>query len=158
MNAKNLQKAFYARWSPRYELVAPNIYLDYLRGEMDILGIRPSGYVDEIEIKISVSDFRADFRKTIKVVDETGARYSKKLKHEALREGLTHCNYFSFLLPEELIDKCEGEIPECYGIYTYKNGDVVEKRKASLLHRNKISEKHKYNIGRKMAYRFWNSQ
>lgn len=152
----------------RYEIVAPNIYLDWKFNEMDIFGLRRSGYVDEVEIKLSKSDFNADFKKTVHIKSQcrciVSESYSygghfKKLKHEALQDGQPHCNYFSFLLPDELVDKCE--IPDYAGLYVFKydrngRGYVSEVKAARLLHKRKLSEQLKYEVGRKMAYRYWN--
>jgi len=169
MNSETLQSAFYRANHERYEILAPNIYLSFGTSEMDILGIRRSGFVDEIEIKISKSDFMADFKKTVMVKGERTMsaantlyhKYDERLKHDCLREGLHVSNYFSFLIPEELVDKCE--IPEYAGLYVCKidsNGfaRVSEHKKAKRLHSRKIDIEKKYEIGRKMAYRFWQSK
>ena len=85
-------------------------------------------------------------------------------KHDCLKEGLNHCNYFSFLIPRELEDKCE--IPEYAGLYVYYEGRtssgkgtgniiIREVKSAKLLHKRKIDDRLKYEIGRKMTYRYW---
>ena len=150
----------------RYEIVAPNIYLDWNFNEMDIMGLRRSGYIDEVEIKLSKSDFGADFKKKVMVMgDEKFSsrggdyhKYSEILKHDALQKGLPPCNYFSFLMPKSLADKCE--IPHYTGLYVYHDtecgrGRIVEIKKAPLLHKRKIDDVKKYEVGRKMAYRYW---
>lgn len=162
--ARDLQLAFYKHTVQRYEIVAPNIHLDWQFNEMDILGLRRSGYVDEVEIKLTRSDFLADFKKKVKVKDgkieivpgHFHTNFVDTPKHDAVKQGLAHCNYFSFLMPESLADKCE--IPEYAGLYIYKERSnwIVEVKKAPLLHKRKISEQLKYEIGRKMAYRYWN--
>jgi hypothetical protein len=63
---KDIQRAFYYKTYQRYEMVAPNIYIDQ-NNEMDLMGLRRSGYIDEIEIKLSKSDFQADFKKTVRI-------------------------------------------------------------------------------------------
>lgn len=167
INSKDLQIAFYQDTSQRYEIVAPNIYLDWEFNEMDLFALRRSGYVDEIEIKLSKSDFLADFKKTVTVesnyqciiADNSSYEgFYEMAKHEALQKGLPHCNYFSFLMPEELAEKCD--IPEHAGLYIYRIDNagysrVREIKKAKLLHKRKISERLKYEVGRKMAYRYW---
>lgn len=166
MKVKEIQLGFYRHTFQRYEMVAPNIYLDWQFNEMDLMGLRRSGYIDEVEIKTSKSDFLADFRKTVDIRSEgvclaPGHNYTghfKKLKHEALPEGLPHCNYFSFLMPEEIAEKCD--IPDYAGLYVCRltRDNVVlvrEKKKAPLLHKRKISDRMKYEVARKMAYRYW---
>jgi len=63
MTAKELQALFYIAKQERYELLATNIFLDWQSNEMDLLGIRKSGFIDEIEIKLTKADFKADFKK-----------------------------------------------------------------------------------------------
>ena len=108
-----MQMSFYRHYCQRYELMATNLYLGWCGGEMDIFGMRKSGFVDEIEIKLSVSDFKADFKKTITVREDHEAYFpggctwspAWKSKHEALKDGEHSCNYFSFFLPVDLVDK-----------------------------------------------------
>jgi len=145
----DLQIAFYNRYSPGFEFMAPNVYLRY-DCELDIFGLRKkSGYVDEIEIKMVKSDYLADFNKTIRL------RGVDRLKHEALKEGLLHPNRFSFLVPEQLAEKIE--VPEYAGLYTYsdKTGRIKHMKRAKLLHKNKLSESLKYKTAKKMAFRYW---
>jgi len=160
-----MQSAFYQHTFQRYEIVAPNIFLDWRFNEMDIIAIRKSGFIDEIEIKTSKADFKADFKKTVTVLDgcrEAGGfkipNNVERLKHDCLVEGLNYCNYFSFLIPVELVD--EVTIPNYAGLYiarTDRDGivRVHEEKPAIRLHTRKASEKQKYQIGRKMAYRYW---
>jgi hypothetical protein len=125
---------------------------------MDLIGIRKSGFADEIEIKTSVADFKADFKKSLpgRYCQETHKKLNI-LKHEELKSGNLDCNYFSFLVPVEIADKCE--IPDYAGLYVYygeRFGPTIsEIKKAPILHRRKIDDNKKYQIGRKMAYRFW---
>lgn len=163
----DLQKAFYSHTWQRYELVAPNLYLNGKSNEMDIFGARKSGYVDEIEIKLSLPDFKADFKKySTSYTKGPPYRRIDRLKHDLLREGLLDCNYFSFLMPEDLAERCE--IPDYAGLYIYKppfkthswakrRAMVSEVKRAPLLHKRKITDKQKYNVVRKMAYRYWES-
>jgi hypothetical protein len=166
---KDLQATFYYCNQKRFELIAPNVYSDWSMGEMDLLCIRPSGYVDEIEIKLTSSDFKADFKKTVMLEGGPaypGATWNKHIKtnkHECVEKGLTYSNRFSFLLPEEIVDKCD--IPDYAGLYAglyvyrcYPNGysNVREVKRGKLLHKNKIDLEMKYQIGRKMNFRYWN--
>jgi len=149
LSARDLQLAFYYAHYPKFEFMAPNVYLRH-DCELDIFGLRKgSGYVDEIEIKMTKSDFLADFNKTVYV------RPARKLKHEALQEGLLPTNRFSFLMPEKLAEKVE--IPVYAGLYIYreKSGRISKIKQGQLLHKNKISDILKYKTAKKMAYRYW---
>ena len=164
MNETKLQKAFYRKTHNRYTLLVPNVYLRGYPCELDLFGLRRSGYSDEIEIKLSVSDFRADFNKSIQVLleepmmHENGylTKYVPMLKHDAIPKKLIPCNYFSFLMPHTIIDKCD--IPEYAGVYVFtKYGRVQQVKAAPLLHRVKLSEESKYHVAQKMAMRHWYS-
>ena len=157
-SVSELQTAFYRHSFQRYELLAPNVYLQH-SSEMDLMGIRKSGFVDEIEIKLTRSDFRADFKKITRLWGKASALWSKSdtwvewPKHECLREGLLPCNYFSFLVPDGLVTV--DDIPEYAGLYVLRRGHVQELKKAPRLHDRKISTEDKYHTARKMAYRYW---
>ena len=154
MREHEMQLAFYMAFNTRYELVADNLYLGWSGGEMDIFGLRKSGFIDEIEIKLSASDFKADFKKTINTPRWTGMGRNK---HKAIESGVHSCNYFSFFIPADLVDKCD--IPDYAGLYVFDVpgswNKVREVKKAPRLHTRKISDANKYKTARKMHYRYW---
>ena len=77
--------------SPRYRLGSP-----------DVLGVTKDRYLVEIEIKRSVSDFRADFRKRHRINrDSNIADFPKQ---------------FYYLTPKELAEKLLPKIPEWAGL------------------------------------------
>jgi len=47
----------------RKNLIVPNVSWGFNIHECDLLIVRKSGYAIEVEIKISKSDFKADFKK-----------------------------------------------------------------------------------------------
>lgn len=150
MKENDLIECFYKYNQQRYEMIAQNVYPCFNFKEMDVMAIRKSGFIDEIEVKLSKSDFLADFKKTVNIkCDEVN-------KHKCLHEGLSHCNYFSFLMTEELAKKCE--IPEYSGLYVFNGRRVKEVKKPKKLHSRKISIELKYQIAKKMAFRFWQSK
>ena len=164
LNANHLTDSFFGRFNDRYEFLAPNVYPCWRFGEMDIMAVRKSGYIDEIEIKLSKADFKADFRKfvTIKLDEEYFdpkkshvVHSESRKKHECLAEGLNHCNRFSFLVTEELAEQIKDDIPEYAGLYVWNGKWVEEVKKAPLLHRRKISDRMKYEITKKLAWRYW---
>jgi hypothetical protein len=67
LDARDLQKAFYTRFKTSYEILVFNTHIQGW-AECDLLGIKPSGYVEEIEIKLSRPDFKADFKKTLSLM------------------------------------------------------------------------------------------
>ena len=161
VTAEQLQRAFYRANVDRYEIITPNTYLTWESSEMDLLCVRKSGYIDEVEIKISKADFAADFRKRVqlKTKDYTWPRIYR-LKHEAMQEGLLKCNRFSFLVPESLVDKIE--VPEYAGLYVMKEDlfrpYVTEVKRPKLFHKNKITDHEMISLGKKMSHRYWLSK
>ncbi len=77
----------------------------------------------EVEIKISVSDFRKEFKE-------------KKNKHQHSWEYKTMPNLFYFAFPEGLIEKIINEVPKEYGIYEIDEfGNVKSIRKGRRLNK-----------------------
>src|SRR5574344_2298284 len=102
--------------SPKYLL--NNLYI--YQWESDYLGITKSDYAYEIEVKISVQDFKNDFK-------------NKKDKHLLLencrsKQNPPCPNYFYYATPIDLI-KVE-DLPDYAGlIYVNDNGHIVIKKK-----------------------------
>jgi len=148
----DMQLAFYQHTWERYELVCPNIFVTQ-NSEMDLCGIRKgSKYLDEIEIKITETDFKADFRKVLMI------NHQRQNKHEKIKNGEAVCNYFSFLIPEGTLNY--ELIPEYAGLYIASIDStgvcrIKEVKKAKRLHNNVISVERRYKLAKKMAYRFW---
>ena len=74
----------------------------YQMGQPDVLGITAGRYMVEIEIKRSVSDFRADAKKDHRI------NRSRFLKNQPRQ--------FYYLMESRLADKLVGEIPEWAGL------------------------------------------
>jgi hypothetical protein len=87
--------------------------------EADMLVIDSEGFSHEIEIKLSKSDFKNDFKKSY-INKKTGEKF---LKHDKICCGDYVCNAFSFLLPMGMIE--HSQIPEHCGIIEfYHNADT----------------------------------
>jgi len=78
-------------------LVLPNVYL--CGGEMDLAVITPAGYLWEFEIKLSLSDWKADANKA-------------KWNHP----GRRFVSRFYYVVPEALIEKAPEFVPESAGL------------------------------------------
>lgn len=140
----------------RCEVIIPNCYTRN-DNEADLFCIRKSGFVDEIEIKVSKSDFRIDEKKTVRVLNENSTGWSDKWidtpKREALIAGKM-TNYYWYAIPFGLVD--HDEIPEWAGILeVYENGFVKETRRPKKLHKNKMSLEDRYKQVKKLHYRIW---
>ena len=103
--------------------------------ECDVLSISKSDYIYEYEVKISRSDFKADFKKgKHKLITE------KKFSNESSSDTFNFYspNYFYFVVPENLISI--DEIPEYAGlIYMKEDGRFETAKKATILHKTKAS-------------------
>lgn len=146
-NESQLQNCFARRMFTRYQFLVTNVMIQNF--EADLFGIRKSGFTDEIEIKISVSDFNHDFKKSF-------GRSSGGHKHYRIKLGERIPNYFSFLILDEMLDDIE--LPDYCGLYTYRNGMISEVINAPRLHSRKVTDDLKIQLGTKMMYRVWKNK
>jgi len=94
--------------------------------EADVVTVNKNDYVTEFEIKISRSDFKADFKK-------------KDKKHYFLANGgsYTSPNYFYFVTPPGLLK--DFNVPEKYGWITINSdGDITVEKTAKIIHKQKV--------------------
>ena len=109
------------------QFILPNVMVDW--GEADLISVTAAGYMQEWEIKVSKSDFYADF---------------KKGKHRWLaRPGYTpggQCtaSCFWYVMPDGLVPDLE--VPDYAGHVAMVGGTVVIKRRAPMLHRRKLGD------------------
>ena len=124
----------------RKNIVIPNISFGFNIHECDLFIIKPSGYVVEVEIKRSISDLKADFK--------------KKHKHEDER-----IKELFFAVPDELYEKCKDLIPEDAGIlvfYEFENKCYVRlKRAAKKTSGRKLTDMEKMKVMRLGCLRIW---
>ncbi len=116
MHAGDIELALAYHYNWRQNLIVPNIY--YGLGfpyELDVMVVTPSGWATEIEIKVSVSDLKADQKKT------HGHR-SNKIK------------YLYFAVPESLQDAALALIPERAGLFIVRpNLQLFNHRKTEIV-------------------------
>lgn len=133
-----------------HEIMSHNTYALQARLEADFLSVTKSGYVHEVEIKISKSDFKADFKKVS----------GKTLKHDLIKCGEL-ANYFWFCTPLNLLDL--SDIPDYCGLIEFfvdkRHGvQLLVRRNAPKIHANKVKDSVKTAILRSMYYRAWTTQ
>jgi hypothetical protein len=109
--------------------IVSNFRTDTLQ-ECDLISFTKLNYAYEYEVKVSVSDFKADFKKTAKhklMCNGKGVtRYKGKVKYKV-------CNYFSYVTPAALVT--EDMVPSYAGlIWVYNDGMVRVIRKAPKIH------------------------
>ena len=112
--------------------------------ECDVLSISKADYIYEYEVKISISDFKADFKKekhkliTEKIFNETVTLIKEGNRTFESPNPYYVPNYFYFVVPENLISV--EEIPDYAGlIYMKENGKFETIKKALILHKTKAS-------------------
>ncbi len=112
------------------DLLIPNFYMSTFY-EMDLFKITRAGLITEFEIKISRSDYKNDFKK--------GASNFGDSKHDELKKGLRFCNYFYFVVPENLISI--NEVPEYCGLIYYNKFQRFDYiKKAKKLHKTQFTD------------------
>ncbi len=137
--------------------MVPN-YMMYPWGECDMLVVTHAGYTIEYEIKISVSDFRADFR-------------NKSWKHDLLRDPEStrwrptrwRPTRFFFVVPDGLIPL--EDVPAYAGLvyaslpHHPTNTPVIEVvRAAPRLSSAKVSDAMATKMRLALVNRFWNER
>lgn len=113
--------------------------------ESDFLLKTKAGYWYEVEVKISRSDFKNN-------------RKNKPEKYDIIegRKSGLRPNYFSYCVPEHLLDKVEDLIPPYSGICTVdSHGNVRASRSPNMLHSDKISDD-MLNLTKKFYYNYSN--
>lgn len=112
-------------------------------GQADMVFITKSGYLTEIEVKVSASDWRAD---------------SAKKKWQKPRP---HVARFFYAVPEALLPKQPSDLPEFAGILALREhgiGSLKEIRPAKRLRAQKVPESYRKTLIENCYWRYWNLQ
>ena len=144
MNSCEIEIAVARHFNYRTNLIVPNVYwglrFDY---ELDLIIVYQSHYASEVEIKISISDLKAEKRK------RPGAHYSNKIRR------------LYFAVPYNLKDKSMALIPEKAGLLSVnivKGFWVVSLEKAPRINKSarKLEEREVNKLRELAAMRIWN--
>ena len=159
----NMFKTLYREKFTACKVIMPNVYVGNWN-ECDALLVLKSGYVHEMEMTVSVSDFRADFKKSNRYKKGT-TQYGYTtaidcLKHDLLANGEGFPNRFSFLVPEDMIGV--DDVPDYAGLYYFRRykgdtGRIFEQKAPKLMHKNKISDDLLLHLTKKFVYRYVDS-
>lgn len=126
------------KWLPvshKYKAHGTSFYGGYA----DFISMTKAYRVTEYEIKLSFSDFKADFKKRNK-------HKQMEAKRPDSYDGTYHFpNYFYFVIPENLLLKIKPLIPEYAGIITMPTPKTIMTAprwiiQAPLLHKEKAGE------------------
>ena len=125
-------------------IILPN-YASGLTGwEADVIILRETGWAEEVEIKTSLSDFKAEFKNKIE-------------KHKKLMSTKHYCKKFWFAMPQELAAKAIDLIPEYAGLYaigSYNRVKVI-KNAPTLKNAEKIPDDKRAHIMKCAYHRLW---
>lgn len=168
ISVRNMQRAFMQYMGSSFQLMIPNYFMP--NGyEADIFCMRKTRYVVEVEIKTSISDMRADFKKSHTIYPKTaedaekywrqldGSRtpYPEKLKHDCLKAGELLTNRFAFFVPWTLKDKAIEILPKYAGLYVFtERGTVHEHKAPPLLHKRKLDVSHDQGVLANLNWRY----
>lgn len=130
-----------------HDVVIPNVSWSWLYWEADLISVTKAGYMYEFEIKITRSDFEADFRKR---------------KHQDLKRGAKNIripNYFSYVAPLVAMPLC---VPDYAGLYEVRKSgwydhelELVTIRKPALIHRAKHDNDTKVKMLKTLMFKYW---
>ena len=157
INESYIQKRLLSGWKSTHQYVMENLYV--FEWESDFLLKTKSGYWYEAEIKISLSDFKADFKKKEKhQILENGFKIWKSWKYNPLtkynKEVKTkRPNYFTYAVPWYLEEQVKPLLPKYAGLLVLdENGYILrESVKAPKLHSEKYSDE-SLNLTEKFYY------
>ena len=116
-------------WKSNPKYIVENLYV--FDWESDMLIKTRSGYWYEVECKISLADFKNDFKR-------------KWRRHDLLKTGdekHRRPNYFYYCVPWYLSGKVLPLLPSYAGLIVLtENGKLNEVRRASLMHTDKYTD------------------
>ena len=163
----DIQKILEQQYMSSSKYVLYNLYV--FNWESDFLLYTHGGYWHEVEIKITLADFKKDFNKTEKhFILQNGYRIAKNnkfieqgidvLEYREEKIKMLRPNYFSYCIPITLKDKVLALIPEYAGLYVIVRGKRLDCIKApKCIHRKKING-NDLNLTDKFYYNYRNYQ
>lgn len=139
MHTGEIELALARYFNTRQNLIVPNISWGLDLHEIDLLVLNSSNYAYEIEIKISLSDLKAD----------------KNKKHQHLSNKIRR---LYFAVPLELKEEASINIPERAGLFTIEENIRVSLIKAPLINlkARKFNDKEIKKLYELSNMRLWN--
>ena len=151
LTVKDIQVLLAEYFGIRNNIIVPNVSWGLLDYEADLLVMNKTGYVTEIEIKRSWSDFLADFKK-----DETAH------KSELIYQ-------FWYCVPEVMYKECIEKLKEVYpdssdrpNVISYSDSGVLNFHGKSASYcrgkHRKLFLEEQLKLARLGTLRYWNSE
>ena len=146
MTSKQIESALIKNLADKAFPVYLKNYTNQGFNEADILGISKAGMMYEFEIKVSRSDFFADFKKKQhkhRLFSERRAVHTYNIWKRGKQTDATYDlivlpNRFYYACPEGLIKK--EELPEYAGLVYITENEYIEIKPAPILHHHKANE------------------
>lgn len=164
MNARDISLALAIRqWPYSNNICCENIYWPW---EMDLAVLRESGYLYEVEIKISASDFRQEFKTKADKHDMlvNGEIDSEWISRDGEFQKVIHgrkphmSSSFYFAMPLDLALKLKSEIPEyagLIGVHESMHFPRVIKKAPKLKNARKLTDDERMRFMRYAYLRYW---
>ncbi|MGI4875262.1 MAG: hypothetical protein ACRYFX_29245 [Janthinobacterium lividum] len=148
LTCADIQRILFSHYLRSDIIICPNT--EAIGAEADLLVVQPTGYIAEIEIKVSRSDFWADFKKEGKHRALAAGKRTRSNAYDAP-------NHFYFAVPAGLVTA--EEVPNYCGLLYIYGGlkDVKIIRGAPRLHTNKCGEKTLRRITRSLMYKVFSA-
>lgn len=151
LTVKDIQARLAEHWGIRNHIIVPNVSWGLLDYEADLLIMNKTGYVTEIEIKRSWSDFLADFKK-----DENAH------KSELIYQ-------FWYCVPDELYKDCIEKLKEVYpdsldrpNVISYSESGILNFHGKSASYcrgsHRKLFLEEQLKLARLGTMRYWSSE
>ena len=152
ITVRDIEIAVARHFNYRMNLIVPNVSWGLLPWghEVDVLVVRPSGWAEEVEIKITASDIKADTQKRHRQIKLIG-------EHDFLYEQL---HKIWFAVPEKLAGHLD--IPNYAGILTYNptataESQILKTVRGPALNKNarKLTSGEIYTVAHLGCMRIW---
>ena len=164
MTSKEILLALSYRHDLRTQILVPNVSWGLVSwGECDLLAVSEAGYVTEYEIKLTLADFKREWKKK-RWISKSGTP-DDNYYYRAFRKMV---KFYYIVVPEKVSDKVEPLIPEHIGAglisivekpdwrtlfvgYATEVQPAIANRKAK-----KLTDEQRMSLGRLAAMRYWN--
>lgn len=165
--AKILDKALRSHFANNSRYMVSNVYaFDHHYLETDFLVVKENGVILDIELKITLQDFKADFKKKKHEILKNGFITLDRFYARTEKDGLKRYNAgdkiyidipnrFYFCVPHTLLDKVKDLLPDYAGLfYLTELGYIRKYKEAKLLHKEKRLKEIESVLCRKFYYSY----
>ena len=134
------------RFFGNYDYRLSNVFI--YAWESDFFCVSTSGYAIEVEVKISKSDFKADFKKVDK------HRYLNEIEnnHDIFITGFRP-NRFYYACPEDMITV--DEVPEYAGLLYFRSKPPACEDKIKEVKTSKFIHKEKHDLSKRLLDKYY---